>query len=294
MAKRRVAMTLAQTTDGRVYVWAPPGCPESALAVRHQYSLAQSRGGRATRRLGFVRTPASVLAEILRSDAAAPRVTFYEDTPGPTQGERIELSGKVLANWVSKAGNALQDEYDLGPGSVVRMSLPPHWRAVYWAFAVWSVGATVDLVGGPTPDLLICDDPDLVATLEPAPEDVVLVTLAALARAHPGLVPAGAMDEARELATYGDQFAPVTDPAPGDLALITTGAHTAYKSVLPSTSWPARSRVSVAGDLAQVLESTLAAWAVDGSVVLARNGHRAGVERQSERLASENVTLDLA
>ena len=75
----------------------------------------------------------------------------------------------MLANWVAKAGNALQDEYDLGPGSVVRLSLPPHWRALYWAFAVWSVGGIVDLAGDPTPDLLICDDPDLAATLEPTP-----------------------------------------------------------------------------------------------------------------------------
>jgi uncharacterized protein (TIGR03089 family) len=235
-----------------------------------------------------VRTPASVLAEILRSDPARPRVTFYEDTPGPTRGERIELSGKVLANWVSKAGNALQDEYDLGPGSVVRLSLPPHWRALYWAFAVWSVGGAVDLVGGPAPDLLICDD------LCEESGDVVLVTLAALARAHTGPVPAGAMDEARELATYGDQFAAVADPAPDDLALVTEGAHTAYRSVVPQRDWPANTRVSLAGDLAQVLESTLAAWAVDGSVVLARNGRYAGGEPQSERLASERVTLDLA
>jgi len=235
-----------------------------------------------------------VLAEILRSDPARPRVTFYEDTPGPTQGERIELSGKVLANWISKAGNALQDEYDLGPGSVVRLSLPPHWRAVYWAFAVWSVGATLDLVGGPVPDLLICEDPDLLATLEAKPDDVVLVTLAALARAHQGPVPGGAMDEARELATYGDQFVALADPTPENLALITEGARTAYKSVVPQTSWPAQPRVNLAGGLTQVLESTLAAWAVDGSVVLSRTGHQAGNEPQPERLATENITVDLA
>jgi hypothetical protein len=43
-----------------------------------------------------------------------------------------------------------------------------------------------------------------------------------------------------------------------------------------------------------VLESALAAWAVDGSVVLARNGQQAGGEPQPERLAAERVTLDLA
>jgi len=240
-----------------------------------------------------VQTPASVLAEILRSDPARPRVTFYEDTPGPTLGERVELSGKVLANWVNKAGNALQDEYDLGRGSVVRLSLPPHWRALYWALAVWSVGGPVDLAGERTPDLLICDDP-VVATLEPKPADVVLVTLAALARAHPGPVPAGAMDEARELATYGDQFVALSEPTPEDLALITERAHTPYMSVVPQRGWPANTRVRLVGDLAQVLEASLAVWAVDGSVVLARNGSLARAEPNPERLASERVTLDLA
>lgn len=239
-----------------------------------------------------MRTPASVLAEILRSDPARPRVTFYEDTPGPTQGERIELSGKVVNNWISKAGNALQDEYDLGPGSVVRLALPPHWRALYWAFAVWSIGGTVDCADDGAPDLLICDDPDLAATLDP-PADVVLVTLAALARVHPGTVPAGVMDEARELATYGDQFSARADPAPDDVALISGRGHTAYKSVVPQRDWPTGSRVSLSGDLADVLESTLAAWAVDGSVVLARRGQIVESEDRPERLASEGVTLTL-
>ena len=238
-------------------------------------------------------TPASVLAAILRSDPARPRVTFYEDTPGPTHGERIELSGKVVNNWISKAGNALQDEYDLGPGSVVRLALPPHWRALYWAFAIWSVGGTVDLVGDGVPDLLICDDPDLPLTIDPPAGDVILVTLAALARIHPGPVPAGAMDEARELATYGDQFAARTDPGLDDVALITGAGPTAYRSVVPQRDWPVGARVSLSGDLAEVVTATLAAWSVDGSVVLARSGQHAGREASAQRLTSEGVTLTL-
>ena len=246
------------------------------------------------RTLACVRTPASVLAEILRSDPARPRVTFYEDTPGPTQGERIELSGKTVANWISKAGNALQEEYDLGPGSVVRLSLPPHWRALYWAFAIWSVGGTVDCAGGgPAADLLICDDDEAATSLAPPTGDVVLVTLAALARVHGGTVPPGAMDEARDLATYGDQFSALAGPSPENLAMITKGERTTYRSVVPGRGWPADARVSLAGDLAEVLASTLAAWAIDGSVVLARNGEHAGSEHQPERLASEGVTIDL-
>jgi len=63
---------------------------------------------------------------------------------------------------------------------------------------------------------------------------------------------------------------------------------------VPHRDWPARTRVSLTGGLAQVLESTLAAWAVDGSVVLARHGERAGAQSRPERLDSEQVTLDLA
>src|SRR4051812_50149988 len=106
-----------------------------------------------------MRTPSSVLADLLRADATRPRVTFYDDEPGPTRGERIELSARVLANWVAKAGNALQEEYDAAPGTVVRLDLPAlHWRTAYWALAVWSVGAAVSLVEGDA-DLTVTDDP---------------------------------------------------------------------------------------------------------------------------------------
>jgi len=101
------------------------------------------------------------------------------------------------------------------------------------------------------------------------------------------------MDEARELATYGDQFSARADPTPDDVALITESGHTAYKSVVPQRDWPTGARVSLSGDLADVLASTLAAWAVDGSVVLARCGQHAGTETRPERLVSEGVTLTL-
>ena len=232
-------------------------------------------------------TPAEVLAAMLRSDPGRPRVTFYEDTPGPTRGERIELSAKVLANWVSKAANALQEEWDLAPGSRVRLALPPHWRSLYWALAVWSVGATVVLDEGDA-DLLVTDDP---VRATPTPTPSVLVTLAALTRGAAVAVPAGVMDEAKELATYADQFSAWDEPAASDLALIGAGADTAYEAVVPQRSWTEGSRVHTADvDLATVLATALAAWSLDGSLVLSRGPEPEG--GRATRLASEGVTVE--
>ncbi len=236
-------------------------------------------------------TPSMVLAALLRSDPARPRITFYEDTPGRTQGERIELSGKVLANWVNKAANALQDEFDIAPGSLVRLDLPPHWRSVYWALATWSVGATV--VVGPAPD---GDEPDLLVTTDPSAAGAaecaaVLVTLAALARQSPDAAAAGAaMDEARELSTYGDQFAAWDEPEDGQPALRAEDTDTAYAHVVADRGWEPGVRVHLDGtDLAAVLTAALTAWSVDGSVVLTRGPLTE--DARAHRLVTEGVTL---
>lgn len=235
-------------------------------------------------------TPSSVLATLLRTDPARPRITFYEDTDGPTRGERIELSGKVLANWVNKAANALQDEFDLGPGSTVRLDLPPHWRSVYWAMAAWSVGATVVVGGddGDDADLLVTDDP---AAAEDAPGAAVLVTLAALARRSPDASPdATAMDEARELSTYGDQFTAWDEPDEDAPALRSAGAEAAYGAVVEDRGWERGVRVHLSGgDLGRVLTAALSAWAADGSVVLTRG--ELNDEARSHRVATEGITL---
>jgi uncharacterized protein (TIGR03089 family) len=233
-------------------------------------------------------TPPDVLAAMLRSDPGRPRITCYDDTPGPTSGERIELSAKVLANWASKAANALQEEWDLGPGSTVRLALPPHWRSLYWALAAWSIGATVVLDDEPT-DLLVTDER---LRLEDASTPAVLVTLAGLARSAPGAVPPGVMDEARELSTYADQFAAWDEPASTDTALRADGTDTAYEAVVPQRDWPRGVRLHTATtDTPTLLADALGAWALDGSVVLSRGPEPEG--GRAARLESEAVTLAL-
>jgi uncharacterized protein (TIGR03089 family) len=231
-----------------------------------------------------VPAPADVLAALVRTDPGTPRLTWYDDA----SGERIELSAAVLANWVAKAANLLQEDADAGPGTTVAIALPPHWRAFYWALAAWSVGATV-VVGEPPiagADVLVGSDPADTGTHDGY---AVHVTLAALARNNPD-TPPGAVDEARELATYADQFEPYAVPSPTDPAFIAAGASTAYGDLVQARDWPQHPRVRLAGDLERVLRDGLAAWAMGGSVVLMspQDGDHAA------RLAAERVSVDLA
>ena len=227
----------------------------------------------------------SLLAALMASDPGRPRITVYDDTDGPTRGERVELSARVVANWVAKAANLLQDELDAGPGTVVRLALPPHWRTVYWALAAWSVGATVDLrpTGAGAADIAVADDPEQVGD---APSGV-LVTLAALARSAPSPVPAGAVDEARELATHGDAFTAYDSADPGAIALLTAEGTTAFDDLVPDAGTSGRWHTDT-GDVAALLRLVLAAWAADGSVVLTRGAP--DPDALVRRLASEGVT----
>ncbi len=232
-------------------------------------------------------TPLSVLAALLRTDPGRPRITCYDDTPGPSQGERIELSARVLSNWVSKAANLLQEEWDAEPGSMVRLALPAHWRSLYWAIAVWSVGGCVSLDDGPA-DALVTDEPGLAAVSD---SPAALVTLAGLARSASVPLPPRVLDEARELSTYADQFSPWAQPSPRDPALRAGGALTAYDSVVPRAAWPQGTRLHTATEsLQEFLLDALAALALDGSVVLSRGPAAPG---RDARLEAEGVTLAL-
>lgn len=262
--------------------------------------------------------PADVLATAFRADATRPRLTFYDDAVGPTRGERIELSAKVLSNWVAKAANALQEDLDVTPGSRVLLDLPLHWRAVYWALAVWSVGATLVLPGagdrapsnrapsnrapstGTVADLggdialVVSDDVAVVAGARSSGTGAVLVSLPMLARGHLD-TPGGVFDEARELATYGDVFDAWESPSPAAVALVgaagVAAGPAAYGAlVVPRPEWGDRPRVELAGTLDRVLVDALSAWYADGSVVLVRDPDG----EQQARRTSEGVTVRLS
>ena len=246
-------------------------------------------------------SPALLLRRLVSADPGRPRITVYDDTDSPTRGERIELSARVLANWVAKAANLLRDDLDVGPGSVVLLDLPPHWRTLYWAFAAWSVGACVevpthrtsaDAGAGPAssaaatavPDVVVTDAVDVAA----AASEAVLVTLAALARSAADPVPAQVVDEARELATHGDVFDGWAEPDGSEPALRAAGALLTYADLpTAATFGPQRVHTGTA-DTAELLRLALAVWGADGSLVLTRGEPDPAV--LAARLTAEGVS----
>lgn len=235
-----------------------------------------------------MRTPAQVLADAVADDSTRPALTFYDDTPGPTQGERIEISRRVLATWVAKAANALQEGLDVEPGSVVLLDLPcPHWRLAYWSLAVWSVGATATFDTHEGADVLITTDPG--SEIAEDADEVIAVTLPALAREFGDDLRSGVMDEAKELPSYGDGFTPWDAPDPEDDALVHRGERTSYADLVPEPSWPAGSRVLVTGDEPTAfLGHLLHALSAHASLVLVRGGAPAA---DDPRLRAEGVDL---
>lgn len=231
-------------------------------------------------------TPATVLADLRRRDETAPRITWYDLATGPTEGERVELSARVLANWVAKAANLLLEEWDVGPGDRVALDLPPHWRSLAWAFATWSAGATVVAGLDPGAEVLVTTQGDHTA----ASGATVLVTLPALARAATVPVP-GRVDDARELATYPDVFVATEEPGPDDVALRVGTRATTFAELASRLSragdLPADRVLVGTEDLAAFLTEALEAYAGGGSVVLVRGG---GPERHEAIRTAERVT----
>ena len=242
--------------------------------------------------------PPTTCADLLRtitSEPGRPRITWYGDA-----GERVELSGAVLENWVNKTTNLLLEEFDAAPGLRVLLDLPLHWRSVVWALAVWRTGAcvvTAGTAGGPPAALTVTDEPDRHAGTGP----VVAVTLPALSRRYDGTLPAGVIDAASAVMTYGDVlgWSPATNlDAP---AVVGPDGETTYRDLVPpyADGIPGERRLldldtGRDGGLAVHLRSILEVLAADGSVVLvagdASRELAADPVRRSRMISSERIS----
>jgi len=201
----------------------------------------------------------------LRSgNATAPRLTWY----GP-DSERVELSGRVLDNWVAKTSNLLQDELDAAPGMRVKLALPAHWKSMVWALAAWQVGLETVLDGADA-DFLVTAATDEVAGHYDA---VIAVALPALAMRWPGTLPAGWVDYAAEVRSHGDVFMAHSDPDPAACAIRAgDGGSHSQQELLAGFAVPhedgARIHLAVTDGLESALAGALGAWQHNGSVVL--------------------------
>ena len=246
-------------------------------------------------------TPADVLSDVLRRDPAGPLLTHYDDATG----ERVELSGTTLANWVAKAANLLQDEFDVGPGSVVAVSLPVHWQTAAVLLAVWSCGATVadtaaeDDAGLGDVDVLLAAQDRLDALGETDGPELMGLSL------HPlGMGMAGysgpARDFALEVRVHGDTFRPygaVDAAAPGlragGLELTLGGLVEAARELAGRLGIAPGDRVLV--DEQTALEAGPVAWLLapltaGASLVICRHPAE---DRLAGRAADERVTATL-
>lgn len=227
-----------------------------------------------------MRTVADVLA-LLERDPGRPRLTWY----GP-DGERVELSGAVLVNWVSKTTNLLVEEFDAGPGSRVRVDLPGHWRSVVWQLAAWRTGACV-----------VDDGEEVLVTHAPPPDapgaEVVAVALPALARRFDGALPPGAIDAAAAVMTYGDRIGWAPAPDAASPAVERAGGSVRHADLVETTGAGERVLLEAPRD-ARALLGRLAG---DASLVLTdatvAQELRVDAPRHERLVATERVTLDL-
>lgn len=200
------------------------------------------------------------LVSVLSARSEPVLVSLSED------GERLELTGAVLANWVYKSAGLLA-ELELGPDRALGVVCPPpgalHWRALAAMIAAWSLGSPVHLLvpGSPEPAMPwvglrpeACPDGDAAEAVDDgSAEEVLVFATAALAlrseagpgcidfisavRAHPD-VAALAPRTAYELVDTDGRAAPVVMRDP-DADLPAPGSRIVLAGLLAAAEVPA-------------------------------------------------------
>ncbi|MFG3697460.1 TIGR03089 family protein [Micromonospora sp. NPDC047620] len=145
---------------------------------------------------------ARVFADAIAPDPTRPLLTWYDDATG----ERTELSGATLANWVAKTANLLVDEVAVGPGDTAGVLLPPHWQTAAVLLGCWSAGLRVADTPGDVEVLFAAVARLAEADAWSAGERYVLA-LAPFALPM-RQVPAGFADYVSEVRAHGDHFTP--------------------------------------------------------------------------------------
>jgi len=216
-------------------------------------------------------------AAIVAVDPTRPLLTWYDDG----NGERTELSGATLANWVAKTANLLVDGVGVAPGDRAVVLLPPHWQSAAILLGCWSAGVTV--VSTPASADVGFAAPDRSAELTAPQRYLVGLHGLGLPLRH---VPEGYLDYAVEVRGYGDRFTPPPAIPDQDDLLDAAAARAAELEIEPGD----RVMIDAARD-PDPLVWLLAPFAVGASIVLC--GHL-NPEEIWERVGAERVTRNLA
>ncbi|GAB3258027.1 TIGR03089 family protein [Arthrobacter pigmenti] len=243
----------------------------------------------------------SLLQALRQYQPSSPRLIWYG-----TGGERVELSGRVLDNWVAKTSNLLVDDLDATEDSSVLLAMPPHWRSLCWVLAAWQVGATVALqpvefdsgepgydaaapqaasAGKPGADVVVTTEPERFAAVTAPPQYLVAVALGALQMKWDGELPSDTVDYAGEVRSHADEYVGLSEPGDDGDALQYGTSTLSYgqlfsgfarQDLQPPTDGAAADAavraqtvlVSAGLPMAEVLQIALGSWAAGGAVVL--------------------------
>lgn len=255
-------------------------------------------------------TVAALLTGLRGNRASSPRMIWY----GPG-GERVELSGRVLDNWVAKTANMMVDDLDAEAGTTVLLDMPPHWRSLCWALAAWQTGASIRLDtdgGAAASDLVVTTQPERWDGEVKAPQYLVAVALGALDMKWNGDLPADAVDYASEVRAHADEYLGLSAQDDDGIALEFGSRAISHRQLLTDFAAmgsepeaepdgapkpgaepdgapePAAETVLVQAGLGmpEVLRLALGTWAADGAVVLVHPS----VEVTDALVRSERIT----
>jgi uncharacterized protein (TIGR03089 family) len=213
----------------------------------------------------------------VKADPTSPLVTFYDDA----SGERVELSGATLANWVAKTANMLMDGLGLGPGDIAVVRLPPHWQTAAVLLGCWNAGICVDVTGSHRGAVgFVAEGASVDA------DETYALSLAPLGLPFRPGPPAGTADFVVEVRPHGDAFTHRVRPEAPALADGTTQAR--LVELASAHGLPTGSRVLVDGDrTTDPLHWLVAPLVAGASVVLCRH---TDASRLPARLEAERAT----
>lgn len=200
-----------------------------------------------------------------------PAVVFYS-----RDDARVELSGRVLANWAVKLIGLFDEEYELGDDQEVLVDAAPHWKSAAVVLAAGAMGAAVALEPGGEPEVVITDRPGAwIGSAELGAAELAALSGGMLDSSFEDAtgesIPAWVLDISADVRQQPDQLLTALPP----VSLPDPGRDVSHPLVL--TSWDQNSPAQMAG-----------VWARGGVVVLFEgepDGQRWEQMRRNEGLA---------